>query len=117
MRNKGFTLIELMIVVAIIGILALIAIPNFINLRQKAYDASAKSAGRNAKLAEEVYYNDRTTSAGNYTSDLADLLAYDKNLTDDPGVTFTFEYASDSGFTLNTVHDNGSPSLTFQYHD
>jgi type IV pilus assembly protein PilA len=116
MRNKGFTLIELMIVVAIIGILALIAIPNFINLRQKAYDASARSAGRNAKLAEEVYYNDRTEKAGNYTTALSTLLTIDKNLTDDAAVTFSFIAANISGFTLYTQHQSGSGAM-FTYKD
>ena len=64
--QKGFTLIELMIVVAIIGILAAIAIPKFANTKQKAVKSSMISDLRNLATAQEAFYADSTKYATTY---------------------------------------------------
>ncbi len=57
-HDGGFTLIELLVVIIIIGILAAIAIPVFLNQRNKGYDAQAKSDLRNAATIQETYLTD-----------------------------------------------------------
>ncbi|MFQ5683380.1 MAG: type IV pilin protein [Candidatus Binatia bacterium] len=55
----GFTLIEMLTIVAIMGILLGIAVPQFVAYRKKSYEAQVKSDLRNAAAAEEAYFADK----------------------------------------------------------
>lgn len=68
-REGGFTLIELLVVILIIAILAAIAIPVFLNQRQKGWVSQSQSALKNAATAAETYATD---TGGNYTNLLAE---------------------------------------------
>jgi type IV pilus assembly protein PilA len=67
-EESGFTLIELLVVILIIGVLAAIALPNFLGQRSKAQDSSAKSDARNMVSQLESCYTDNNTYTGGTTS-------------------------------------------------
>lgn len=82
MKRKAFTLIELMIVVAIIGILAAIAVPKFAELIDKSKEGYTKGALSTVRSAISVYYADND---GWYPADdLSSLLAGHKYMNDLP---------------------------------
>jgi len=108
--NRGFSLVELMLIVGIIAALSLIAMPHYLNLRQSGYNSSAIAAGRNAQTAQEIYFHDNE----NYTISLDKLLTYDPYLLDDPYVTFTFTAANSEGYRYATSHGRGNKSYQWE---
>jgi prepilin-type N-terminal cleavage/methylation domain-containing protein len=105
---RGFSLLELLVVVAIIGVLAAIAIPQFASYRARAVDSQMKSDLKNAALAMDSYFAEKKE----YPTSLAAIVSVGFNQTD--GVALTIAVPTPSSFTITASKANGTqPSFTF----
>jgi len=129
-EEAGFTLVELLVVMLILGILAAIAIPAFFSQRDKGYDSDAKANVRTVQTAYETYAVDNDGSYN--TSAIADLSAIEPTITDfaadmtitgtptgytivgdsDSGNAFTLERTGTGAlnYTCTTAGDGGCPT-------
>jgi prepilin-type N-terminal cleavage/methylation domain-containing protein len=126
MRQRGFTLIELMIVIAIIAILAAILIPNFLHARSESVTASCEMNEKSLATAEEEYSVDH---GGGYIAFTSLTTPYLAAIPTDPvgaGKTYTINtsagaYGSyqisdsgghDSSTLINVIQDGSSSNCT-----
>ncbi len=104
-QERGFTLMELLVVVGIIGLLAAIAIPQFGTYRERGFRARVQSDARNAATAQEAFFAEANT----YSSDCATLPGFTRS----DGVTMTCT-GDATAFTVVTTHP-GAPRFQCTY--
>jgi type II secretion system protein G len=131
LRSNGFTLIEILIVMSLIGILAALSVVNFRSASMKGRDAQRKSDLRNIQTALRLYYNDfgryPTSNATGQMSNACGTVAtptfctygqvwtkagttYMSMLPDDPlkNIHYFYTYNSDDDYTLRACLENKS---------
>lgn len=105
MKEQGFTLIEILVVVAIIGVLAAIAIPQFQQYKSLGFDRRAQIDLRNTAIAEEAYFIENDAYLDCTEADCPNLLPGLNALSDGTTLQIT---STASGFNGTASHPQGT---------
>lgn len=105
--DSGFTLLELLVVVSIVGILASIAIPQYASYRARSYDSIVESQVRHIATGQEAYF------AGNssYTGDVSNL----DGMVIDENVTVTISPGNSGDFSSSFKIHGSHPQASHEY--
>jgi len=109
-HNKGFTLVEIMIVVVIIGLLASMAIPAFQKVRTSSQDKAVLNNARQLSAASDQYYLENGVSTV-VLSDLLGPTSYIKALNTVANETYPADFTQGTTITIQSVA--GSRTITY----
>jgi prepilin-type N-terminal cleavage/methylation domain-containing protein len=104
--KKGFTLIELMVVIAIIGILVAIAFPQLAAYRNRGFNATSMSDLKNMVICQEAYFADNQA----YSLTTVDLLAY--GYVQSPGISSTVIGANNLSYSMKASHQSSERTFS-----